>query len=75
MEQADGALGHSVVLVVECCQDPRQVTKRRDLVGQLALGAEQTNCGCGDCLQSFTLQESGKDGRGKYWCETKERGM
>lgn len=60
MEQADGAPGDSVVLVVECCQDPRQVTKRRDLVGQLALSAEQTNCCSCNCLQGVTLWKGWK---------------
>lgn len=70
MEEADGALGHAVVLVVECCQDPRQVTQRRNLVGQLALCAEQTHCCGGNRLQGLTLQETGDDqGRGENrWC-------
>lgn len=57
MDEADGALGHGIVLVVECCQDPRQVAQRRDLVGQLALCAEQTNCRGGNRLQGLTLQK------------------
>lgn len=56
VQQADGALGHGVVLVVESGQDARQVAQRRDLVGQLALAAEQTHGGRGDRLQSFALQ-------------------
>lgn len=72
MEQTDGALGYSVVLVVECCQDPRQMTQRRNLVSQLALSAEQTNCRCGNCLQGLTLEESRKDKKEKYWCEKKK---
>ncbi len=58
MDETDGALGHGVVLVVECCQDARQVTQRRNLVGQLALRAEQTYCCRGNCLQGLTLQET-----------------
>lgn len=72
MEQTDGALGYGVVLVVECCQDPRQMTQRRNLVGQLALSAKQTNCCCGNCLQGLTLEESRKGKKGKYWYEKKE---
>lgn len=65
MEETDGALGYSVVLVVECCQDPRQMTQRRNLVRQLALSDEQRNCCCGNCLQGLTLKESRKDEKGK----------
>lgn len=38
--EADGALGHGVVLVVERGQDARQVAQRRNLIGQLRLRAE-----------------------------------
>lgn len=74
MDEPDGALGHGVVLVVECRQDPRQVTQRGNLVGQLALRAEQTNCCGGNCLQGFTLQETRDDqDRGEdQRCETAE---
>lgn len=57
MDEADGALGHGVVLVVECCKDPGQVTQRRNLVSQLALRAEQTHRCCGDRLQGLTLHD------------------
>lgn len=57
MKEANGALGHAVVLVVQCCQDPRQVTQRGNLVGQLALCAEQAYCCGGDSLQSLPLKE------------------
>lgn len=58
VDEADGVLGHGVVLVVECCQDTRQVTQRGHLVGQLALGAEQTDCCRGNRLQGLALQET-----------------
>lgn len=74
MDEPDGALGHGVVLVVERRQDPRQVTQRGNLVGQLALCAEQTNCCCGNRLQGFTLQDTRDDGdRGEAQrCKTAE---
>lgn len=58
MDEADGALRHSIVFVVERCQDARQVTQRGNLVGQMALGAEKANGRRGNCLQALTLQEA-----------------
>lgn len=73
MEQTHGALRYSVVLVVECCQDPRQMTQRRNLVGQLALSAEQTNCCRGNCLQGLTLERRKKENIGvRKQCEEYE---
>lgn len=57
MDEADGALGHGVVLVVKRRQDAGQVTQRRNLVGQLGLRAEETHCRRGDRLQGLTLQD------------------
>lgn len=55
MDDADGALGDGVVLVVERRYDARKVTQRRNLVSQLALRAEQAD-GCrGNRLQGLTL--------------------
>lgn len=45
MDDADGALGDGVVLVVERCYDARKVTQGWNLVSQLALRAEQAD-GC-----------------------------
>lgn len=58
MDEADGALRHGVVFVVERCQDARQVTQRGNLVSQMALGTEKANSRRGDCLQSLTLEET-----------------
>lgn len=33
VQETNGALRHSIVLVVQCCQNTRQVTQRRHLVG------------------------------------------
>ena len=71
MQQADGALGDGVVAVVERGQDARQVAQRRDLVGQLALRAEQTHCCRGNRLQGLSLQGSGDVQAYNftvYWC-------
>lgn len=59
MDNTDGALRYGIVLVVQCCQDARQVAERRNLVSQLALCAEQTYCCCGYSLQRLTLKKTG----------------
>lgn len=56
VDEADGALGNGVVLVVECRQDAGEVTQRGDLVAQLGLRAEQTHRRRGNRLQGFTLE-------------------
>lgn len=58
VDEADGALGHGVVLVGQCSQDARQVAQGRDLVTQLGLCAEQTHRRRGNCLQGLTLLET-----------------
>lgn len=58
MDETDGALRYSIVLVVQCCQDARQVAQRRNLVSQLALCAEQTHGCCGNGLQRLTLKKT-----------------
>lgn len=58
MNEADGALGHGVVLVVEGGQDPGQVAQGRDLIGQLGLSAEQAHCRRGYRFQGLALRQT-----------------